>query len=52
MQQGKLDLVYTTAEFDENNENFKAGRAALQQALGWTDEDVEELLAKCVKEGV
>ena len=50
--QGLLDLVLATKEFDENNENFKAGRAALQQALGWTDEDVEELLAKCVKEGV
>lgn len=51
VQQGKLDLVYTTAEFDENNENFKAGRAALQSALGWTDAQVEKLLAKCVKEG-
>lgn len=52
VQQGKLDLVYTTAEFDENNENFQAGKTALQSALGWTDEEVEELLAKCVKEGV
>ena len=51
VEHGKLDLVYTTAEFDENNENFKAGRAALQTALGWTDEQVEALLAKCVKEG-
>lgn len=51
VQQGKLDLVYTTAEFDEDNKNFQAGKTALQQALGWTDEDVEELLAKCVKEG-
>lgn len=48
---GLLDLVLATKEFDENNENFKAGRTALQQALGWTDEDVEELLSKCVKEG-
>lgn len=52
VEHGKLDLVYTTAEFDENNENFKAGKTALQTALGWTDEDVEELLSKCVKEGV
>lgn len=49
--QGLLDLVLATKEFDEDNENFKAGKAALQTALGWTDEDVEELLAKCVKEG-
>lgn len=49
--QGLLDLVLATKEFDENNENFKSGRAALQAALGWTDAEVEELLAKCVKEG-
>ena len=46
-----LDLVLATKEFDETNENFQAGKAALQAALGWTDEEVEELLAKCVKEG-
>lgn len=51
VEHGKLDLVYTTAEFDENNANFLAGKEALQTALGWTDEQVEELLAKCVKEG-
>lgn len=51
VEQGLLDLVLATKEFDETNENFQAGRAALQQALGWSDEQVEELLAKCVKEG-
>jgi len=51
VERGMLDLVLATAEFDENNENFKAGKAALQTALGWTDEEVEELLSKCVKEG-
>ena len=51
VEQGMLDLVLATKEFDENNENFQAGKAALQTALGWTDEDVEELLAQCVKEG-
>ena len=49
--QGLLDLVLATKEFDEENENFQAGKTALQAALGWTDEDVEELLSKCVKEG-
>ena len=49
--QGLLDLVLATKEFDENNENFQAGKTALQTALGWMDEEVEELLAKCVKEG-
>jgi len=52
VEQGMLDLVLATKEFDENNANFQAGKTALQSALGWTDAEVEELLAKCVKEGV
>ena len=51
VEQGLLDLVLATKEFDETNENFQAGKAALQTALGWTDAEVEELLARCVKEG-
>ena len=51
VERGMLDLVLATAEFTEDNENFQAGKTALQSALGWTDEEVEELLAKCVKEG-
>ena len=50
VEQGMLDLVLATKEFDEENANFQAGKEALQTALGWTDEEVEELLAKCVKE--
>lgn len=49
---GLLDLVLATKEFDEENDNFKSGKAALQTALGWTDEEVEELLSKCVKEDI
>lgn len=52
VEKGLLDLVLATKEFDETNANFQAGKAAIQEALGWTDEEVEELLAKCVKEGV
>jgi len=51
VERGMLDLVLATAEFDETNENFQAGKTALQTALGWTDAEVEELLAQCVKEG-
>ena len=50
VEQGMLDLVLATKEFDETNANFQAGKAALQETLGWTDAEVEELLAKCVKE--
>lgn len=49
VEQGILDLVLATKEFDESNQNFQAGKAALQQALGWTDEEVEELLERCKK---
>lgn len=51
VERGIHDLVLATKEFDETNANFQAGKAALQAALGWTDAEVEELLAKCVKEG-
>ena len=50
VDQGMLDLVLATKEFTEDNKNFRSGRAALQTALGWTDAEVEELLARCVKE--
>lgn len=50
VERGLLDLVLATKEFDENNQNFQAGKEALQTALGWTDAEVEELLARCVKE--
>lgn len=52
VEHGIHDLVLATKEFDETNENFQAGKTALQTALGWTDEEVEELLSRCVKEGV
>lgn len=52
VERGMLDLVLATAEFTEDNENFQAGKTALQTALGWTDEQVEALLSQCVKEGV
>ena len=51
VERGMLDLVLATAEFTEDNANFQAGKTSLQSALGWTDEEVEELLSKCVKEG-
>lgn len=47
---GLYDLYLAAQEFAEDNEYFATGRTALQSALGWTDEQVEALLAKCVKE--
>lgn len=49
---GLYDLYLAAQEFAEDDERFARGLAALKPALGWTDEQVEELLAKCAKEGV
>lgn len=48
--QGLLDLVLATKEFGEDNANFQAGKAALQAELGWTDAEVEALLAPLAQE--
>lgn len=45
------DLYLAAQEFAEDNEYFTQGKSALQQALGWTDEQVEAILAASVKEG-
>jgi hypothetical protein len=44
-QNGLYDLYLAAQEFSEDNEYFVQGKAALQQALGWTDEQVEAVLA-------
>ena len=47
-QQGLYDLYLAAQDFAEDNTYFTQGKAALQTALGWTDEQVEELLAQCL----
>ena len=47
---GLYDLYLAAQEFAEDNEYFAQGLAALKPVVGWTDERVEALLAKCVKE--
>lgn len=47
---GLYDLYLAAQEFAEDNEYFAQGLAALKPVVGWTDEQVEALLAKCVKE--
>lgn len=44
------DLYLAAQEFAEDNAWFAQGLAALKPVVGWTDEQVEALLAKCVKE--
>ncbi len=43
--QGLLDLVLSTKEIQEDYPNFIAARDALQELLGATDADVEEILS-------
>ena len=49
-QAGLYDLYLAAQEFAEDNEYFNQGKAALQTALGWTDEQTEEILGSCVAE--
>ena len=43
-QAGLYDLYLAAQDFREDNEYFTKGRAALQTALGWTNEQVEAVL--------
>lgn len=45
-EQGFLDLVLATKEFTDDLENFKTIKLGLQTLLGYTDEQVAEVLAE------
>ena len=45
IERGLYDLFLAAQDFREDNEYFENGKAALQTALGWTDEQVEAVLA-------
>lgn len=47
-QAGLYDLYLAAQDFAEDNEYFTQGRQQLQTALGWTDEQVEAVLAQAV----
>jgi hypothetical protein len=49
-QSGLYDLYLAAQDFAEGNQFFEQGKAALQAELGWTDEQVEAILAASVKE--
>lgn len=44
-KRGMLDMVLATKEFRADDPNFTGPRDALKEQLGWTDEDVEAVLA-------
>lgn len=50
-QNGLYDLYLAAQDFREDNPYFLQGLTALKPVVGWTDEQVEALLAQCVKEG-
>ena len=45
IERGLYDLFLAAQDFAEDNEYFADGKAALQSALGWSDEQVEDILA-------
>lgn len=45
VERGLYDLFLAAQDFAEDNEYFAQGTAALQSALGWTDAQVEAVLA-------
>ena len=44
-ERGMLDMVLATKEFRADDPNFTGPRDALKEQLGWTDEQVESVLA-------
>jgi hypothetical protein len=45
IERSLYDLFLAAQDFRETNEYFENGKDALQIALGWTDEQVEAVLA-------
>ena len=45
-EQGLRDLILATKEFTDDLENFETIKDGLQELLGWTDEQVAEVLAE------
>lgn len=45
IERGLYDLFLAAQDFREDNEYFENGKAVLQTTLGWTDAQVEEVLA-------
>jgi hypothetical protein len=45
IERGLYDLFLAAQNFAEDNEYFENGKAALQSELGWTDAQVEAVLA-------
>lgn len=47
-QNGLYDLYLAAQDFAEDNTYFNTGKAQLQAALGWSDEQIEALLKECI----
>lgn len=47
--QGLYDLYLAAVEFSEDDERFATGVSVLKEKLGLSDEQVESILARCVK---
>lgn len=45
---GLYDLYLAAQDFKEDNPYFVSGKAQLMTSLGWTEEQAEALLSKCI----
>lgn len=45
---GYWDLFLCAQDFKASDPDFAAGKAAIKDQLGWTDEKVEAFLADCI----
>ena len=50
VERGYWDLFLCAQDFKASDPDFTAGKAAIKELLGWTDEKVEAVLADCTLE--
>ena len=50
VERGYWDLFLSTQDLKAHDHDFAAGKAAIKELLGWTDEKVEAVLADCTLE--
>ena len=50
VEHGYWDLFLSTQDLKAHDHDFAAGKAAIKELLGWTDEKVEAVLSDCTLE--
>ena len=50
VERGYWDLFLSTQDLKASDHDFAAGKAAIKELLGWTDEKVDAVLSDCTLE--